>query len=215
MLPPPTANAVDRWWAVGANVARFLTQSVHVGDGKTRLDRAADWLRRRWGVAAAAVVLCAIALAWALWPSSAHQYAPEARARQFSQTRICVLTDSHGITSPVAAPVWSGVDDASKATQAQGSYIAVPSPDTPQSATVYVNSLTSRKCTLIVVTGANEVAAVHAQASKHTDQHFVVVGASGPSAANVETIAAGDASAVRSAVASVVENAAHGEFGSS
>jgi basic membrane lipoprotein Med (substrate-binding protein (PBP1-ABC) superfamily) len=189
--------------------SKLLKQSVALPSTPSRWVRAGRWLGRRWPWPTAVSVLLIAVLVWASWPGSPQRHAPDPRSRQFSTFTVCVLTGSRGITDPQTAPVWDAVADASKATGAQGSYLSVPAPDTLVSAETYVDTLTSRRCSLVVTTGVSEAAAVDARAAKHSSQRFVVVGAS-RSAANVQVIPFSSASAVRCAVASAIEQAASG-----
>lgn len=188
---------------------RLLKQSVPVRSGPSGWARAWWWLvRRRWWSAGVGVLVVA-ALVWGLWPASARRYVPDPRARQFSSFSVCVLTGSGGIGGGEAAAVWAGVQDAAKATSVRGSYLTVPPPDTEASATLYVNTLASRNCSLVVATGPSEVLATGARAAVFGSQRFVVVG-SGSFPGNVTVVPSGSAQAVRSSVASVIERAVPG-----
>ena len=192
-------------------MSRLLKQSVAVRSASSRWDTTQRWVqRRRWWLAGVGTIAVGL-LVWGLWPASAHRYTPDPRSRQFSSFTVCVLTGSGGVGGGQAAEVWAGVEDASKATRVQGSYLAVPPPDTPGAAEVYVDTLASRHCSLVVATGASEAAAVGERAAVYSSQRYVVVG-SGRSAANVQVIPGGT-STVRAAVAAAVERAAVGRFG--
>src|SRR6185437_841212 len=146
----------------GVSVSRMLKQSVAVQSAASRRGAALRWTRRRWRWLGGAGAIVVGLLVWGLWPASAHPYTPDPRSRQFSSFTVCVLTGTGGVGGGQAAAVWAGVEDASEATRAQGSYLAVPPPDTEASAAVYVNTLASRNCSLVVATGASEVAAASA-----------------------------------------------------
>lgn len=193
-------------------MSKLLKQSVPLSTAPSRWLRARRWLRRHWQLSALAGALLTAVLVWVLWPSTPQRYMPDPRSRQFSSFTVCMLTGSHGITDPQAAPVWSGVDDAAKATGLQSSYLSVPAPDTEAAAEVYVNTVASRHCSLVIAAETSEVAAVNARAPQYPSQRFVVVGA-GASASNVVDIPSGSASATRAAVAGAVERAVAGRSG--
>lgn len=195
-------------WGGTVGTSKLLKQSVALPSEPSRWVRTGRWLRRRWPWPVVVSVLLIAVLVWASWPSSAQRLTPDPRSRQFSSFTVCVLTGSGGITDPQAAAVWAAVSDASKATGAQGSYLSVPAPDTLDSAEMYVNTLASRRCSLVVTIGASEASAVDAGAATYSSQRFIVVGASASSAANVQVIPFSTADAVRSAVASAIERAA-------
>lgn len=190
-------------------MSRLLKQSVAVPSAPSRQARMGHWIRRRWLWLTAVGVLVAASLVFLLWPSAQQRYTPDPRSRQFLSSTACVLTGSRGITDPQTAPVWAGVEDASKATGVQGSYLSVPAPDTEASAEPYVNTLALRKCTLLFAVGASEAAAVNARAAAYPSQRFVVIGA-GTSAGNIEVIPLDSDRGVRAAVANVIEQAVSG-----
>lgn len=189
----------------------MLKHSVDVGPAGLGLSQ--SWLRRRWvWLVAGCTALACLSLTWALWPASgrSQRYTPDPRSRRFSSFTVCVLTGSDGLAGVQAAQVWAGVEDGSHATSAQASYLPVPAPDGESTAEVYVNTLVSRSCSLVVATGASQVAAVRSRAAAYAAQRFVVVG-SGSSAGNITVVRAGTADAVRSGVSDAVARAVEGD----
>src|SRR5947208_6385650 len=65
-----------------------------------------------------------------------------------------------GLAGPVASQVWAGMEDASRATSARVSYLAVTGPATQAQAAPFAGTLLVRGCKVVVVSGAVERAAV-------------------------------------------------------
>lgn len=114
----------------------------------------------------------------------------------------CLLTGAGGIADPAAAPVWAGMRDASLATRAKVSYLAVSGPATAGNARPYLGALLVRHCNVIVTDGPAEQAAATAEASRFPGVDFVVVGSAVP-AANV-TVLGGARSGLRAEVADLI-----------
>ena len=166
--------------------------------------------RSRWPWwAAAAAVLAAGVTGVSLWGTSGGPGPPPSRARVYSAVDACLLTGSQGIADPSVTPVWSGMQDASLATRAKVSYLAVSGPDTAGNALPFLGSLLVRHCNVIVADGAAEQAAVDTDAARFSAVRFVVVGTGAPTvdvtsrAANV-TVVGGPRSGLRAAVAGVI-----------
>ena len=170
------------------------------------------WMRWRWWVAGGALIL-AVALAVALWPSGDEKGLPlpPARARMYTAFDACLLTDTHGLATAQTAAVWDGMQNASLATHAKVSYLAVTGPDTPANASVFINTLLVRHCDLVLAVGASEVRAALAAAASYPEQHFVVVGG-GPAAGNVAVVPSSAGLEVPARVAAVVRAATAGSF---
>ena len=118
---------------------------------------------------------------------------------------------ARGLADPVAAQVWAGMEDASAATTARVSYLAVTGPATEAEAAPFVGSLLVRGCRVIVASGAAEQAAVLADAGRYPGTRFVVTSAAtGP--ANVTALAF-TPSGLRAAVAAAVESGIHAAGG--
>jgi basic membrane lipoprotein Med (substrate-binding protein (PBP1-ABC) superfamily) len=127
---------------------------------------------------------------------------PPARARVYSAYDACLLTGAGGIADPAAAPLWAGMQDASQATRAKVSYLAVSGPATAANTQPYLGALLVRHCNVIVTDGPAEQAAATADASRFPGVHFVIVG-NAVAAANV-TVLGGARSALRAAVAGLI-----------
>ncbi len=170
---------------------------------------------RRWWWVATATVVAALAagVAWVVWPSGKPAYDPPARTRQYVAFTACLLTGPAGLADPQARTVWSGMEAASSATNAQISYLSVPAgeADTVGVATPLANSLVQQRCGVIVAVGAPEVAAVQAVAAQHAAMHFVLVGGGDP-AGNVAMLPSTGASSVSSRVQTVLRGAVGGGF---
>jgi basic membrane lipoprotein Med (substrate-binding protein (PBP1-ABC) superfamily) len=139
------------------------------------------------------------------WSSSGGRALPPARARVYESVDACLLTGSQGLADPVAAQVWAGMEDASKATSARVSYLAVTGPATQAQATPFAGTLLLRGCKVVVASGPAERAAVLAEAARFASVRFVVEGAAPGSPPNVTALAF-STSGVRASVASAVED---------
>ena len=118
---------------------------------------------------------------------------------------------ARGLADPVAAQVWAGMEDASRATTARVSYLAVTGPATEAEAAPFVGSLLVRGCRVIVASGAARQAAVLADAGRYPDTRFVVTSpAVGP--ANVTALTF-TTTGLRAAVAAAVESGVHAAGG--
>jgi hypothetical protein len=129
---------------------------------------------------------------------------PPVRARVYENVDACLLTGRQGVSDPAAAQAWAGMEDASKATSARVSYLAVTGPATEANASTYLGSLLVRGCHVIVASGTPESAAVLAEARQFPRVQFVVAGnASGP--ANVTAVVF-PTNGMRAAVAAAVKS---------
>lgn len=135
---------------------------------------------------------------------------PPARACAYENVDACLLTGPSGVAGS-AAQVWAGMEDASRATTARVSYLAVTGPATVANATPYLGSLLVRGCRVIVAAGAPERAAALADAPRYPKIRFVVTGTA-PARANVTAVAFAP-SGMRAAVASAVESGVRGAGG--
>lgn len=158
------------------------------------------WARRRW-LFVGAVVAIVVAVVVVVWPGRPGPYVPPVRARVYSSRQACLLTDSEGISSAAAAPVWSGMQSASAQNSEMVMYVAVAGPPTNQNVQSYVSTLATRQCDVIVVVGAPEVQAVASLAADFPGQRFIVVG-SVARETNVSVVTPGAASSVETAVRS-------------
>lgn len=129
---------------------------------------------------------------------------PPPRARVYENVDACLLTGARGLADPAAAQAWAGLQDASKATSARVSYLAVTGPATQAQAEPYAGSLLVGGCKVVVAAGVPERAALLAEAPRFSAVRFVVTGAAADAPANVTALAF-TPSGLRSGVASAVE----------
>jgi hypothetical protein len=135
--------------------------------------------------------------------SSAGRGRPPARARVYESVDACLLTGAQGLADPAAAQAWAGMEDASRATSARVSYLAVTGPATLAAAEPFAGSLLVQGCKVIVASGAAERAAALAEAGRFGSVRFVVTGPAAGSPRNVTALAftpSGLAASVASAV---------------
>ncbi|MEH0821539.1 MULTISPECIES: hypothetical protein [unclassified Micromonospora] len=131
-----------------------------------------------------AVVLAAVVLlAWVLWPADP----PPPRQREYRAETACLLTGEKGVTTPEAAPVWAGMQEASLATHVKIQYLEVNGPQTAANAESFLASLVQSKCELILAVGPAPVGALRATAARFPSVHFVGVGG-GTAASNVSIV---------------------------
>ena len=133
---------------------------------------------------------------------------PPARARVYENVDACLLTGSGGLADAAAAQAWAGMEEASRATSARMSYLAVTGPATVAAAAPFAGSLLVRGCKVIVASGAAERAAVLAEAAEFGSVRFVVTGAVAGSPPNVTALAF-TPSGLQASVASAVEAGVH------
>ncbi len=163
--------------------------------------------RRLWWVAGVVVVAAVVVVALAVLVPGRHADRLPVRAREYTDARVCLLTDDHGVTGEQAVPVWAGMQDASGETKAQVSFLSVMGPATVTNAQSYANTLVQRKCSMLLASGDLPVQALRAIAPANPKVRFVVVG-DGVSAANLTVLAA--SSQVRSEVAKIVKDSGQG-----
>src|ERR1700741_4589429 len=96
------------------------------------------------------------------------------------------------------------MQDASTATRAKVSYLAVTGPQTEGNALPYVNTLLQRQCSLIIGVGEPEVDAVESAAKNHPAARFAVVG--GTPGDNVQTVPTDSTTSTRSSISTVIKN---------
>ena len=170
--------------------------------------RARAWVlaHRWWTTGIAAVVLAAIVIPLVIGftsGSTSPRALPPARARAYLAFDACLLTGAQGLADPAVGPVWAGMQDASLATHAKVSYLAVAGPQTVGNAIPYANTLLQRQCNVILGVGQSQVDAINQAAPANKSARFVVVGASS-NAPNVTAVAAD-----RSAIAQLVKALVH------
>ncbi|MEV4627812.1 hypothetical protein AB0J90_16140 [Micromonospora sp. NPDC049523] len=137
--------------------------------------------RRVWWLVAAVVVVAGL-VTWAAWPSP-----PEPLARQYGEATACLLTDEHGVTSPEAAAVWAGMQEASEATLTKVQFLEVDGPQTADNAKTYLASLVQSRCDLVLAVGPGPLSAVDEEAPRFPRAKFALVGG-GTAAANVSLV---------------------------
>jgi hypothetical protein len=146
------------------------------------------------------------------WSSSGGRVLPSPRARVYESVDACLLTGPQGLADPVTSQVWAGMEDASKATSARVSYLAVTGPPTEAEAAPFAGTLLLRGCKVIVASGTPERAAVLAKAAQFSSVRFVVQGAAAGSPPNVTALVF-TTSGLRAGVASAVEAGVHAAGG--
>jgi hypothetical protein len=156
--------------------------------------------RPRRGAGAALLLLAVLAgIGYLVWPASDHGSQSTSPARWYTDYTACLLTDSTGITGS-AAPVWAGMQAASRTTREQVTFLTLRGADTAANADTYINTLVLRGCGIILSAGALPDRGVADRAAAFPKLRFVTiadpatVGASGvptPTAvsANVTVIA--------------------------
>lgn len=113
--------------------------------------------RRNVAVLGGALVAAAALISFLLWPNppgAVRIQSPATRARAYSAYTACLLTGPKGLADPAAAPVWTGLREASAATSAQISYLTILGADTTANAEIYINTLALRGCSTILAAGA-------------------------------------------------------------
>ena len=127
------------------------------------------------------------------------------RARVYEDVDACLLTGARGLSDPAAAQAWAGLEDASRATSARVSYLAVTGSATQAGAVPFAGSLLVRGCRVIVASGAAQRAAVLSVAGRYSSVRFVVDGPAAGSPPNVTALVF-TPSGLRGSVASAVES---------
>jgi hypothetical protein len=145
------------------------------------------------------------------WSAGARSL-PSPRARVYESVDACLLTGSRGLADPAAAQDWAGMEEASRATSARMSYLAVTGPATVAGAEPFAGSLLVRGCKVIVASGAAERAAVLTEAAEFGSVRFVVTGPAAGSPPNVTALAF-TPSGLQASVASAVEAGVHAAGG--
>ena len=185
--------------------------------GRLRVRRLVLRLPGRWVLLTVCVAVAGIGVGLAVsgaplpW-SGDGQALPPPRARVYESVDACLLTGARGLADPAAAQAWAGMQDASQATSARVSYLAVTGPATAAQAEPFAGSLLVGGCKVVVASGAAERAAALAEAGRFGSVRFVVAGPATASDPNV-TVLTFTTSGLRSGVASAVEADVHAEGG--
>jgi hypothetical protein len=130
----------------------------------------------------------------------------------YESVDACLLTGSHGLADPATAQVWAGMEEASQATSARVSYLAVTGRATEANAEPFAGTLLVRGCKVIVASGTAERAAALAEAARFSSVRFVVTGPAAGSAPNVTALVFAPAG-LSAGVASAVEAGLHAAGG--
>ena len=164
--------------------------------------------RGLWFIAGGACVAVAgLAMGLALAFSGGTAPAPAAAGgRSYSNFQACLLTSEKGLADPAATPLWAGMEQASLATRAKVSYLAVMGPQTTGNALPFLGALLARHCGVVLAAGQPERDAVAQRARGYPSVKFAVVG--GISTAPNVTVLSGSAAAIRDGAASEVSRAA-------
>lgn len=133
---------------------------------------------------------------------------PAASSRSYTDFQACLLTSNRGLADPASVPLWAGMRQASLATHAKVSYLAVMGPQTSDNALPFLGSLLVRHCQVVLAAGQPERAAIADRARKFPSVRFAVVG--GTSTAPNIAVLSGNAAAIRDAAAREVSRAAGG-----
>ncbi|WP_157563261.1 BMP family ABC transporter substrate-binding protein [Micromonospora chokoriensis] len=136
-----------------------------------------QWLRAQsgwWLLAAAGLI--AVVVGWALWP----QAEPEPRQREYRAETACLLTGAAGVAAPEARPVWTGMQEASIATQVKVQFLEVDGPQTGENAETFLASLVQSRCGVIFAVGDAPVQAVGPTAARFPAAKFIAFGAATP-----------------------------------
>ncbi|QGN49765.1 hypothetical protein GKC29_25000 [Micromonospora sp. WMMC415] len=125
--------------------------------------------RRRWIALGSAVAVVAGLTTWALWPDPPRQ-------REYLDATACLLTGESGVTAEPAATIWTAMQDTSAVSRVRAQYLPVNGPQTTANATVYLNTLASRRCGAVIAVGQAQVDATADVAGKHPEVRFMIVG---------------------------------------
>lgn len=166
---------------------RELVMPRHARPGSRRPGEPAGQARRR-RLTAGAAVLFATVLAVVL-AACGNSTQTAAATRQYTASQACLLTGSRGISSQPAATVWAGMEDASQATNAKVTYLAVNGPATTDNAIPYANSLIEQHCGLVLAVGTPQTSAISQIAARTPKTNFVIVSSETDfSTANLKTV---------------------------
>jgi len=127
-----------------------------------------------WAAIAGLAVLLAV-VAWLAWPGPDPGEA--ARAREYRDYDLCLLTGEGGIQDDAASKVWQGLQKVSLETKSRVSYLSVTGEQTEAVAAQFVATQVLQNCDVIVAVGGPQVNAVGNSAAKYPAVRFVVVGA--------------------------------------
>ncbi|WP_406455808.1 hypothetical protein OH768_21035 [Streptomyces sp. NBC_01622] len=158
---------------------------------------------------ALAVVLAVIVTGIVLSRHDSRPPIPATRARHYTDTDACLLTDHQGINGTTAATVWRGMQDASLRTHTRVSYSSVTGEQSTANARPFLNAMLQSSCEVVLAVGGVEVKAAQETTGRYAKVGFVLVGGGSGSAdktaTNVSWVPTGDG--LRAAVTAAVERA--------
>lgn len=132
---------------------------------------------------------------------------PATRARHYTETDACLLTDRQGVNGSSAAAVWKGMQDASLKTHARVTYSSVTGEQSTANARPFLNAMLQGSCEIILAVGGPEVRAAMEKTSPYAKLGFVLIG-SGDGATPAKNVAwVPDGDGLRAGVAAAVERA--------
>ncbi|WP_262056254.1 hypothetical protein [Streptomyces sp. STR69] len=166
---------------------RQVTQARPVPAGKerrlTRVGRATVAGLRALGgrsiamiATALAVVLAVIVTGIVLSRHDTRPPIPATRARHYTDTDACLLTDHQGINGSIAATVWRGMQDASLRTHTRVSYSSVTGEQSTANARPFLNAMLQSSCEVVIAVGGVEVKAAQETTARYAKVGFVLVG---------------------------------------
>jgi basic membrane lipoprotein Med (substrate-binding protein (PBP1-ABC) superfamily) len=147
------------------------------GRRKQTTDRVIRTLRShpRRAAGAGLLILAVIAgIVYLAWPTPYHGYQPAVRTRAYTNSTACLLTDATGITG-TAAPVWAGMQAASRTNHEQVSYLTMQGADTAANADTYINTLALRGCDTILAAGTLPDQGITDRAGAYPKLHFITI----------------------------------------
>jgi len=156
---------------------------------------------------ALAVVLAVIVTGIVLSRHDSRPPIPATRARHYTDTDACLLTDHQGINGSTAATVWRGMQDASLRTHTRVSYSSVTGEQSTANARPFLNAMLQSSCEVVLAVGGVEVKAAQETTGRYAKIGFVLVGggSTDKTTTNVSWVPTGDG--LREGVAAAVERA--------
>ena len=132
---------------------------------------------------------------------------PATRARHYTETDACLLTDRQGINGSTAAAVWKGMQDASLKTHARVNYSSVTGEQSTGNARPFLNAMLQGSCEVVLAVGGPEVEAAQETTARYPKLGFVLIGSGGGGKAGTNVAWVPDDDGLRAGVAAAVERA--------
>ncbi len=130
------------------------------------------------GIAGLAAVLAVVS--WLAWPVTT----PEpARAREYRDFDVCLLTDAQGIAAGPAATAWAGLQEVSKRRSVRVSYLGVSGERGEERAKQLLATQVQQRCAIIVAVGPVQVAAADVVKATYPKVTFLSVASESDAAA--------------------------------